>query len=222
MPNHLLRNKAYSILKQNIVTLEYAPGSQIMEKDLCNEIGIGRTPVREALQRLASEKLIKIIPRKGIFISDINMWELSRLMEARIMLEGYCIRKVALLVTKSQIQKLRSFFLKAPELVENRKITDLLEIDRKFHMGLIALMDNFFIEEVAAKIYDQLARTWYLSFSRRSQEELMATVKEHLAIIDALESGRAGAAEQAVMTHLKNYQAKVMSIPPIHMSGQTC
>ena len=222
MPNRLLRNKAYRILKQNIVTLEYAPGRQIIEKDLCNEIGIGRTPVREALQRLASEKLIKIIPRKGIFISDINMWELSRLMEARIMLEGYCIRKVALLVTKGQIQKLRSFFLKAPELVENRKITDLLEIDRKFHMGLIALMDNFFIEEVAAKIYDQLARTWYLSFSRRSQEELMATVKEHLAIVDALESGRAGAAEQAVMTHLKNYQAKVMSIPPVHMSGQTC
>lgn len=221
MTNHLLRDKAYHLLKHNIVTLKYTPGSQLMEKDLCAEIGIGRTPVRESLQRLSSEKLIKIIPRKGIFVSDINMWELSRMVEARIMLERYCIRKVARLVTGDQVENLRFLFHNASELVAERKINELLEIDRKFHMGLVSLLDNFFIEDMAAKIYDQLARTWYLSFTRRSHEELMETVHEHLAIIDALDSGQPVEAEQAVMQHLENYQAKVMSIPPVNLSGQT-
>ncbi len=218
MSRYLLRDNAYQLLKEKIVTLAYKPGSQLMEQDLCAEIGIGRTPVREALQRLSSEKLIKIIPRKGIFVSDINMWELSRLMEARIMLEGFCIRKIVGRVTGDQIEKLRLLFRHTSSLADKRKIHELLEIDRQFHMGLVGFMDNFFIEEMAAKIYDQLARTWYLSFSRRSREELMQTVDEHLAIVDALDSGHRETAERAMMQHLENYQAKVMSIPPINVN----
>jgi DNA-binding GntR family transcriptional regulator len=216
MSRHLLRDNAYQLLKEKIVTLAYKPGSQLMEQDLCAEIGIGRTPVREALQRLSSEKLIKIIPRKGIFVSDINMWELSRLMEARIMLESFCIRKIVGRVTGDQIEKLRFLFRHTASLADERKIHELLDIDRQFHMGLVGLVDNFFIEEMAAKIYDQLVRTWYLSFSRRSREELMETVDEHLAIVDALDTGHRETAERAMMQHLENYQAKVMSIPPFN------
>ncbi len=68
----MLREKAYTLLKRKIVTLEYPVGSQLMEQEICEELGIGRTPVREALQRLAAEKLVTIIPRRGIFVSDIN------------------------------------------------------------------------------------------------------------------------------------------------------
>ncbi len=206
----LLRDKAYAVLKRKIVTLEFAVGRQLIEHELCDELGIGRTPVREALQRLAGEKLVTIIPRRGIFVSDINIWELQRLIEARLMIDTYCVRTAARIASPSQIRALRRLFDPAAEWVAERRIAELLEIDRRFHLGIVDILDNPFISETAEKIYDQMVRTWFLSFSRRTNEEIRETLDEHLAIIEALEARRGDTAEREVRRHLESYRRKVM------------
>jgi DNA-binding GntR family transcriptional regulator len=211
MDKYLLRDQAYRLIKRKIVSLEYAIGSPLVEHEVCTQLGIGRTPVREALQRLAAEKLIKVIPRKGIFVSDINAWELDRLLEARMMIEIHCAKRAAELITREQIDHLRALFLDAPRLIAERKFTELLEIDRNFHMGIVAVSDNPFFDEMADKIYDHLARTWFLSFSRRTREQIMETVDEHLAIIESLEAGRPDLVERSVVRHLESFRARVGS-----------
>ncbi len=206
----LLRDKAYGLLRHKIVTLEYPIGSQLVEQDICRELGIGRTPVREALQRLAAEKLVTIIPRRGIFVSQINLWELQRLIETRVMIDVFCARTAASIAAPHHIRSLRSLFETAEQWAAERRIPELLEVDRHFHMGIISILDNPFISEMAEKIYDQLMRTWFLSFSRRTNEEIRETVREHLAIVDALEAGQPEAAEREVLRHLESYRRKVM------------
>lgn len=209
-PPKLLREKAYTLLKRKIVTLEYPVGSQLMEQEICEELGIGRTPVREALQRLAAEKLVTIIPRRGIFVSDINFWEFQRLVEARLMIDIFCARTAASIASSGQIRSLKDLLVTAQQWAAERRIPELLETDRCFHLQIVAVLENPFISEAAEKIYDQMFRTWFLSFSRRTREEVLETLNEHLLIVEALEERQPDAAEQAVRRHIENYRRKLI------------
>lgn len=211
MTKILLSSEAHRWIKRKIVSLEYPIGSQLLEKDICEELGIGRTPVREALQRLAMEKLVRIIPRKGVFVSDINAWELAQLFEARCMFELYCVQRVALTAHQVDIDRLRHLLKQAPCFAAEKRIEELVDIDRRFHMGLMKMLGNSFILEMADTIYDQLARTWYLSFSRRTAEEIHDTILEHLAILSALEKKEPNLAEKAVISHINHFRNKVLS-----------
>ncbi len=213
MSEQLLRDKAYKTLKQKIVTLEYNLGQQLVENDISSQLNLGRTPVREAIQQLAREGLVVIIPRKGVYVSDISMREFQKLMETRAMLEMYCIREAAGLITPNKIQYLRSLFSHARSLAKERNIIELLDIDRKFHEGIVEVLDNPYINEIATRVYDLIVRTWHLSFKRRTIEELNKTVDSHLSILDALEAGDAAAAGQAAMNHLEQFQEKVFRKP---------
>lgn len=213
MPEQLLRDKAYKTLKQKIVTLEYNMGQQLVENDISSQLNLGRTPVRESIQQLAREGLVVIIPRKGVYVSDISMREFQKLMETRAMLELYCIREAAGLITPNKIKYLRSLFSHARSLAEERNIIELLDIDRKFHEGIVEVLGNPYINEIATRVYDLIVRTWHLSFKRRTIEELSKTVESHLSILDALEGDDAAAAEQAVLNHLEQFQEKVFRKP---------
>lgn len=211
MVKYLLREKAYHLLKQKIVRSEYAIGEQLLEPKLCKELGIGRTPVREALQQLASENLVKIIPRKGVFVNEINIMEWRHLLESRIMVEVYCARKAATMVKPARIDELRALFDNIEDLAAERRIPELLDIDNRFHMGILGLVDNPVIYEIGSKIYNQLLRTWFVAFSRRSTAELLTTAREHQVLLDAIESGQPDLAERHVMHHLKSYSDKIVS-----------
>ncbi|TME82248.1 MAG: GntR family transcriptional regulator, partial [Chloroflexi bacterium] len=87
--------RAYLLIRDQIVTLRLAPGSVIEEARLRQELGLGRTPIREALQRLAHENLVTFVPHRGTFVSDINLTNLHRLTEVRTEMEGYAARLAA-------------------------------------------------------------------------------------------------------------------------------
>ena len=84
----MLSQTAYQAIKYKIISLELPPGSVVDEFSLRTELGLGRTPIREALQRLSMEKLVTIVPRRGTFVTQIGLTDLQRLSEARLILEG--------------------------------------------------------------------------------------------------------------------------------------
>ncbi len=220
MSNKSLRIQAYQWLKEKIITLEYPMGSALVENDLCRELGLGRTPVREAIQQLASEGLIAIRPRKGTFVSNINFLDFENLLETRIMLETHVIRRLAGSIKPEQTEKLRSLFDDVPDLVEKCDITGLLRIERSFHQNLVSLLDNPYLNSIAENIYDLVARTWQLSFSRRSKSDLFNTLNEHLKILDELEKGNIKTAEEVALNHILDFRSKVLrqpqALPPFH------
>src|SRR4030043_882449 len=105
--NKLLRQKAYERIKKAIVTLRFEMGKNLNEKELSSEFKLGRTPIREALQQLANEGLVVVVPRKGVYVSTVSLTDFHKLLDARIMLETYCARKAATRITGEMLDHLR-------------------------------------------------------------------------------------------------------------------
>ncbi len=210
MSNQTLRLQAYHWLKKKLITLEYPMGSTLVVKDLCQELGMGRTPVREAIQQLASEGLISILPRKGIVVSNINYLDFENLLEARMMLEVHVARQLAGSIRLEQVEKMYSLFGNVAALIKQGDIDALLTIERQFHQGLVVMLDNQYLDAMADRIYDLVTRTWYLSFRRRSPDNLAFTLQENLVILEKLEQGDANAAEKAVREHILDFKNQVL------------
>jgi len=217
-----MRQIAYDWLKQQIITLDFPMGSCLVENTLCQELDMGRTPIREALQQLAAEGLVTIMPRKGIFVSNINFTDFENLIEVRIMLETHVVRRLArsrMLVggiDPDRLEQIRALFDNVAELVEAGDIDALLVIERKFHQGLVALLNNPLLDDLAEHIFDLVTRTWYLSFKNRTKQDLAETLQENLDVFEKVCQGDAQAAEDAIVEHVMNFRSKVFHQPNVH------
>src|SRR3954470_9270777 len=103
-----LADQAYYAIRELIVSLEYAPGDPISERDLTDRLGIGRTPIREALRQLAQEKLVEVFPRRGMFVTTVDVRDLARLCEVRVVLEPEAARLAAERVTYDDLDEIRA------------------------------------------------------------------------------------------------------------------
>lgn len=209
MSNKTLKSQAYELLKNKIITLEYPMGSHMYEADLCKETGFGRTPVREAIQQLQTEGLVYIRPKKGTFVSSIDLFDFEKLLESRIMLETYVVHQLAGAMPKKELKRFRSFFDDVPLMIEKMDIGGLLKVERKFHEELVYLLENRYLNTIADRIYDLVARTWHISFKKRSAASLKETLDDHLEILDALENGDPQTAEKVVLKHIYDFKRKV-------------
>ncbi len=214
MSNTSLRQQAYDWIKKQIITLELQPGSALSEIEISRELGLGRTPVREAIQRLKGDDLIVVLPRKGTFVSNINLGDFEKLIDARLMLECHVVKALAAPeghFDLKKVEQLRHLFDSVPELAEKRDIDALLSIDRKFHQELVALLDNPYLMMIADRVYDLVTRTWHLSFNKRTRDDLLKTAQDHIDIIDAIVRGDVQGGEDAVRKHIFNFRNKVYS-----------
>ncbi len=101
-------DRAYYAIRELIVTLELAPGAVVREPELTERLGIGRTPVREALRRLAQERLVEVFPRRGMFVTKVDVRDLARLCEVRLALEPEAARLAAERATQADLAELRA------------------------------------------------------------------------------------------------------------------
>src|SRR5437763_1098606 len=104
-PRALLADRAYAEIRERILTLRLAPGAPIDEDRLIRELGVGRTPIREAIKRLALEDLIVVYPRRGTFVSEINITDLAQISELRTLLEGHAAYRAAELASAADIKE---------------------------------------------------------------------------------------------------------------------
>ena len=141
-----LRNQALSLLRQAVVHLRYAPGAVVSEAELVVQVGLGRTPVREAVARLEQEGLVTVLPRKGIQITPVTLVDLQALCELRMELEGLGARLAAERRTPEQLRVMQGLFAEAPVLIAANDLSQLLELDRDFHMLLARCTKNTYLE----------------------------------------------------------------------------
>ena len=109
-----LSERAYYCIRELIVSLELAPGAVVSERELMERLGLGRTPIREALRTLAQEKLVEVYPRRGIFVSPVDVGDLAALSEARIALEGFAARLAAERATPADRELARALLDELP------------------------------------------------------------------------------------------------------------
>jgi DNA-binding GntR family transcriptional regulator len=203
-----LRNQALSLLRQAVVHLRYAPGAVVSEAELVVQVGLGRTPVREAVARLEQEGLVTVLPRKGIQITPVTLVDLQALCELRMELEGLGARLAAERRSPEQLRLMHGLFAEAPGLIAANDLSQLLELDRDFHTLLARCTKNTYLEETLSRLYNNSLRYWYISFSRAGY--LDEVLHEHEAIVAAVAERKGREAEAAMRHHVQRFKEKVI------------
>lgn len=210
MERSSLKEQAYQVLKYKIVSLELAPGAVIDETALIEALGLGRTPIREALQRLALEKLVDVVPRRGIFVTEIGITDLQRLFEVRVVLEGMAGRFAAQRGLPDHWQRMEAVLSRLgddPAALDNEL---LIAMDEACHEIIYEAADNEFLCDALRGMYALSLRLWYYSLSRLGA--VHATVLEHRDILRALQAGDAGCASRLLQQHVRTFQQEIQSV----------
>ncbi|NNK90890.1 MAG: GntR family transcriptional regulator [Acidimicrobiia bacterium] len=196
---------AYQQLRRMIVRLDLAPGDVLREEELRERLGLGRTPIREALQRLEREHFVTVIPRRGMYVSGIDVSELSMLFETRTVLEPYAARLAALRGTPADWDAMNAVLARTGD----DDVGDLehLAIDRTCHEIMWRAAGNRFLLDTLDMLYAQSDRLWHLYLVDVADME--EAVAEHRAILDALRSGDADRSADLVEAHVQSFDAQV-------------
>lgn len=206
--NHDSRSEAaYRIIKEKIVTLALPPASLLNEAELMAELGLGRTPVREALQRLALENLVIILPRRGTIVADLNMSDLQKIFEMRLELEVYTVRLAAERATPAQIAEMEALLAQSDEIIRQGDHYQLIHLDHQAHQLLAQAAHNEFLAETLERLYTHGLRLWYISLHKVSR--LSEAIAEHRDIVAAVKAGDSQRAAEIMRTHVAGFQTQL-------------
>ena len=201
--------QAYRLLEEMIVTMEFEPGSLQSESRLVARLGVGRTPVREALQRLAAEGLVEIMPRRGIRITDIDIRQQLRVLEVRRAVEGLSIRLCARRAGRPVRERFRRIAGDAVAAAEQGDYMAFLHLDRELNELIAEAADNEFCARMLQQIHGLSRRFWH---KHHLQVDDLARVAElHAAIASAIASGDEDAAADASRAHMDYIQSFTIS-----------
>jgi len=175
--------KAYRVLERMIVTLELAPGSVTTEGTLIERIGLGRTPVREAIQRLAWEGLIDVRPRAGLAVAPLHPSDWLRVLDARRGVEAVLARSAARFVTRETTQKFHDAALFMQKAVIAGNVIAFLEADKALDEAIAAAADNPYAARLAAPLQTHSRRFW---FRYQAETGLAAAAEHHVTLIRAI------------------------------------
>lgn len=202
------KKKAYEYIKKKILNGSLLPGDVLSEKELTGELGISRTPVREAIQRLAEEQLLVVMPSRGTIVSHISVDEIRQLYEARKLNEPFVVRQAVKRADREQLLNFRKIFAEQTQMQLAEQ-----DWDQAFHLYLAECAGNRFLKKLIKDLMTQSVRIRALS-NEKKENRLEQAREEHLAIIDAMLAGDEEGAQQAVLTHLLRSEEGYKEIYP--------
>jgi DNA-binding GntR family transcriptional regulator len=206
----LLADRAYSDLRDRIVTLRIAPGAPIDEDVLGGELGIGRTPVREAIKRLALENLVTVFPRRGTFASEINITDLADISDVRTQLEGHAAYRAAQRLTPAQRAELEGLLAELEFSQGSDDIAALMALDTRVHRFIHRAAGNPYLQESLGRYFNLSLRIWYLVLDRLPH--LFARVHEHGDLLRAIADGDAKGARAIIAEHIETFEREIRAV----------
>lgn len=188
-----------------IVRVELAPGDVLREDELQAQLGIGRTPIREALQRLARDQFVTVIPRRGMFVSPIDVDDLALLYETRAVMEPYAARLAAERGTAAHWDEMERVI--EGSLRPGLPPEDLLVVDRRCHELIWDAAGNRFLTDTLDALYAQSDRVWHLYLA--DVYDTRHAVDEHIEMLEVLRAGDPAESEAAMTNHLRGFDDQV-------------
>lgn len=191
-----LTELAYALLEERIVRLELAPGETVTEQQLVQQVGIGRTPVREALQRLAREGLVRILPRKGIVVSPIDPDAQLRLLDVRREVERLVARLAARNATTEERARFAELAIAFERAGRSGDDVSFMRTDRAFNELCLQAARNEFATAALATLQPLARRFWFHHY--RQAADLPRAARLHAAVAAAIAEAEADAAAEAL------------------------
>ncbi|MFQ5570651.1 MAG: GntR family transcriptional regulator [Rhodothermales bacterium] len=212
MQTESLANKAYAMVEEMIVTLALPPGHVFSEADLSRRIAIGRTPLREALQRLAGDRLVVALPRKGVMVTEINITDHLALLETRRVLDRLVATRAARRATPEQRQTLRACASAMEQAVADDRIDEFMRLDRDGDALLEAASRNPFAARATASLHAHCRRFWY---RYKHESDMTRSAALHSRMMNAVADGdeeAAAAASDELVDYLEQFARTALDL----------
>lgn len=194
------RERAYDKLAKLILSRRLDPDTPLSERKLSDDLGIGRTPIREALRDLEHEGLVEVQPARGTFVRRLSFDDLQEIYEVRQALEGMAAFLAAKRGATPRLLEIEKQFRKHARSSRNRDAIEVDDLGAAFHLELFAAAEN----RTLRSMFERLRNRFQLEFGlpRYAETDLDRTIGEHLAILEAVKQGDAPAAQQRMAEHL--------------------
>ncbi len=204
--NQTNAEQAYQEIKSRIIKTVLNPGAVINESELMDDLGLGRTPIREALNRLQSDDLVVVKPRRGIFVAELAITDLSQIFEVRVELRSLAVKLACQRITESQLQRLE----KLSDQFLNSSISskqEMIELDSNFHALVQEATHNRFLISNLEYYYNLSLRIWYLALPRTTMEEI--DVKAHCKLYEAIAAKDEDLAVEIISKHIRDFHKTI-------------
>lgn len=205
-----LSEKAYYLLRDRLITLQIPPGATIDERALQKDLDLGRTPVREALRRLADDRLVQVVPRRGIFASHVDLGDLSAISEVRVEFEAYAGHLAAKRATQADRDAITELFDELDRRAVSASTTELIRLDLRTHRLVHRATHNAYLAATLEEYYVHSLRMWFLVLDR--VERLGPAVDEHRELLAAVHDGDSTRAEQVLRRHVAGFEQEIRPV----------
>jgi DNA-binding GntR family transcriptional regulator len=201
--------EAYVQIRDRILSLDLPPGSVVNEGRLREELAIGRTPIREALQRLAHEKLVRSVPHRGTFVTEVNITDLARITEVRVVLESHAARLAAERCVAADQQAMAELIaaLKSGAATDQRQ---LMKLDQEIHLQIYRSARNSFLQSTLERYFNLSLRLWFLVLDH--EVRLRDAVEEHVALLEAVRAGDGDRAAEIMRRHVTGFEREIRKV----------
>lgn len=206
--------KAYQLLVRKITRLELAPGAVLVEKNLMAELAIGRTPIREALQRLAAEGLVQHLPNRGMLVADLSAANVESIYEFRSLVEGAAARLAATRATQDDIRKLESLDELLSKATKDVNIDGFVALDWHFHDALGRASKNIYLEEAVPRIFNLHLRLWFYIYSKIGSWHPVAHSHDEMtkSVVEAIRERAPERAEEVMTSYIAQRHQEIKNL----------
>lgn len=205
-----LADRAYYAIRELIVTLELPPGSVVSERELMDRLGMGRTPVREALRDLSRESLVEVYPRRGIFVSGVDVGDIAGLSEVRVALEAQAARLAAERRNEDDLAETEALLHELAGTADEHDERTLIELDQRIHRHVYRCTHNPFLEASLEEYYVLTLRIWFLALDR--VERLDDAVRQHRELLEAIRDRDGARAEAVMRLHVSAFERAMRAV----------
>ncbi|MCL6588752.1 MAG: GntR family transcriptional regulator [Firmicutes bacterium] len=206
-----LRELVFESLRESIISGVLNPGERLMEIQLAEEMGVSRTPVREAIRKLELEGLVVMLPRKGAYVAGLSLKDIADVFEIRGALEGLAAELAAERITDDELEELERYLVRITEEIETGgDLAKVVEIDTDFHTLLYKASRNHRLSQIINNLREQIQRFRATSLSYPGR--MKAAVEEHRRIVEAISARDGDLARKLAQEHIENAENSMMGM----------
>ncbi|TCT15333.1 GntR family transcriptional regulator [Natranaerovirga pectinivora] len=203
-----LRGRVFHRIREDILTGKYKENESLKETSISNELGVSRTPVREAIRQLELEGLVSIIPNKGAVVMGINDKDIKDIYAIRSLLEGLCARWAVDNLTDIKLEKLEEIICLCDFHISKGHFEHLYELDNRFHEALYDAANSRTLKHILSDFHHYVQRVRKASLA--STDRAIKSIEEHKAILEAIKAKDKDKAEELANLHIKNTSKNVI------------
>ncbi|HBT19844.1 MAG TPA: GntR family transcriptional regulator [Peptococcaceae bacterium] len=203
-----IREEVFTMLREAILNGKLKPGDRLVERELAEQLGVSRTPVREALRKLELENLVTHIPRKGVVVSEISKKDIVEILDIRACLEGLGAREAAKKATEEDIGELKGYIEKMKEEMSNNNMEEVNKLHNQFHRKILEIAGYPRLSQMVSSLGDYISRFTKMGYTIPGR--LDKAMKEHTELIEAIMQRNPELAKQIAEDHIDNSKSVIL------------